>query len=248
MRTHRELIDNYHEASWALAMERVAIQQGEAAEELMNQLQDDPNAALPQHTVDRCQDTIRKAFSPFKVKRVKKAATRILIAAVLLGLMTTAACAISPQFREFISKIFYSVAETFTSMTLRDPQVEDGAGSQEQIVFSECGIQLEWLPEEYEYIEGSEESKFREVKFKNAQSDYIYIYVINHDDASVYNFDSESGTVTSVMIGDSEGWVLEEGNYRTIMWVDLQCNKVISIFSTNLTFENLLLLAQGLRY
>ena len=34
MKTHRELLDNYHEASWALAMEPVAIRQGEEAKAL----------------------------------------------------------------------------------------------------------------------------------------------------------------------------------------------------------------------
>ena len=40
--THRELLDNYYEASWALAMEQVAVRQGERAKELQKQLEEDP--------------------------------------------------------------------------------------------------------------------------------------------------------------------------------------------------------------
>ena len=53
MKTHRELVDGYLDASWALAMERVAIRQGNLAGELAERLEQDPGAAVPRHTVKR---------------------------------------------------------------------------------------------------------------------------------------------------------------------------------------------------
>ena len=55
MKTHRELVDGYLDASWALAMEKVAMRQGELAGELEKRLEQDPGAAVPRNTVKRCR-------------------------------------------------------------------------------------------------------------------------------------------------------------------------------------------------
>ena len=122
MKTHRELADGYLDASWALAMERVAIRQGDLAGELEDRLKQDPGAAVPRHTVKRCRAAIRRAFAP-PVKRAKAVLARVVIAAVLCGLLTSAACAISPDFKSFLTRIFYSVTEVFTAFTLQYPQM-----------------------------------------------------------------------------------------------------------------------------
>ena len=124
MKTHQELVDSYLDASWALAMEKVAMRQGELAGELEKRLEKDPGAAVPRRTVKRCRAAIRKAFSQ-PVRRVKAVLARVVIAAVLCGLLTTVACAISPDFKAFLTRIFYSVTEVFTAFTIQDPQMED---------------------------------------------------------------------------------------------------------------------------
>ena len=181
MKTHRELVDGYLDASWALAMERVAIRQGELAGALEEQLARDPDAAVPRRTVKRCRAAIRRAFAP-PARRVKTVLTRVLIAAALCGLLTTAACAVSPRFKAFLTHIFYSVAETFTAFTLQDPQIEDvGALQGEAQEFN--GLRFEWLPEGYEYVYVSPEKDFffifdttqKPLSFKDLPPKGIYV-------------------------------------------------------------------------
>lgn len=247
MKTHRELVDGYLDASWALAMERVAVRQGELAGALEERLARDPGAAVPRRTVKRCRAAIRRAFAPPPARRVRTVLTRVLIAAVLCGLLTTAACAVSPQFKAFLTHIFYSVAEVFTAFTLQDPQIEDvGALQGEAQEFN--GLRFEWLPEGYEYVDGEETARLRRVDFQNGQEEYIQIRVMALTEASAYTYDSESGEGERVEIGDYEGRLIDEGQYTLLFWVDEQRGEATMILASALPQEELLQLGESLRY
>ena len=247
MKTHRELVDGYLDASWALAMEQVAVRQGELAGALEERLDRDPGAAVPRRTVKRCRAAIRRAFAPPPARRVKTVLTRVLIAAVLCGLLTTAACAVSPQFKAFLTHIFYSVAETFTSLTLRDPRIEDVSKSHGQAI-EVNGLRFEWLPEGYEYVDGNETERLRRAEFENDESDRIRVRVMAAEDASAYTYDSEDADGEPIEIGDHEGELIDEDGYLTLFWIDEQQGKVIIILATDLSEEGLLQLARALRY
>ena len=198
MKTHRELVDSYLDASWALAMEKVAMRQGELAGELEKRLEQDPGAAVPRRTVKRCRAAIRKAFSQ-PVRQVKTVLARVVIAAVLCGLLTTVACAISPDFKAFLTRIFYSVTEVFTAFTLQDPQMEDvGALQGEAQEFD--GLRFEWLPKEYEYVDGKETEKSRWVEFADDRQGYIQIRVMGLSEDAAYTYDSEESVSSPVLI------------------------------------------------
>ena len=247
MKTHRELVDGYLDASWALAMEQVAVRQGELAGALEERLARDPGAAVPRRTVKRCRAAIRRAFAPPPARRVRTVLTRVLIAAVLCGLLTTAACAVSPQFKAFLTHIFYSVAETFTSLTLRDPQIEDVSKSHGQAI-EVNGLRFEWLPEGYEYVDGEETERSRWVEFEDDRQEYIQIRVMGLAEAAAYTYDSESGEGERVAIGDYEGRLIDEGPYTLLFWVDEQRGEATMILASALPQEELFQLARALRY
>lgn len=248
MRTHRELLDNYHQASWALAMERVAIRQGEEMKALEERLNSDPSAEVPASTVEHCKAAICRALRPAWRKRARRILSRILIAAVLCGIMTSAACAISPNFREFLARVFYSVAETFTAITLRDPRVEDVGATQGAIVYTNHGLIFEWLPDGYEYENGEETSQIQWVDFRKSQSEDIRIQVIKYNNSSTYNFDSELGDVETVVVGEFTGQLIEKDGKYSIYWVDSQQNEFVYITATGLSKERLLQFARGVIY
>lgn len=248
MKTHRELVDGYLDASWALAMEKVAMRQGELAGELEKRLEQAPEAAVPKHTVKRCRTTIRKAFSPPPVRRVKAILSKVVIAAVLCGLLTTVACAISPDFKAFLTRIFYSVTETFTSFTLRDPKIEDVAGMQGDTDQMYNGIRFEWLPEGYEYVDGKETERLQRAEFENTQHEYIQIRVMDLSEASAYTYDSQNGVGEDVKVGDLKGRLTDENGCLTLFWIDEKQGKATIILATNLSQEGLLQLAESIRY
>lgn len=244
MKTHRELLDGYVDASWALAMEKVAVRQGELAGDLEKQLEHDPEAEVPQRTVKRCRATIRRAFAPPPAKRLKVILARVVIAAVLCGILTTAAYAISPQFREFLDKIFYSVTEAFTSFSLQDPRIED-VGALQGEAKEINGLRFEWLPEGYEYVDGQETERLRRAEFENETGDYIRIRVTDTDESAAYTYDSETDNPVSVQIGVLKGWLNVDGTSTSLFWVDDQQGKAIMVLATNLPQEEILQLARA---
>lgn len=246
MKTHRELVDGYLDASWALAMERVAIRQGELAGELAERLEQDPGTAVPRRTVKRCRAAIRRAFAP-PVKRAKAVLARVVIAAVLCGLLTTAACAISPGFKAFLTHIFYSVTEVFTAFTLQDPQTED-IGALQGHAYEINGLRFEWLPEGYEYADGEETEKSQWVEFADDKQGYIQIRVMDLSEASAYTYDSEENRGHIVSIGDFKGQIIEEKESKELLWIDDQRGKIIFVMATDLSQEGLLQLAESIRY
>ena len=247
VKTHQELVDSYLDASWALAMEKVALRQGELAEELEERLKQDPDAAVPGRTIKRCRAAMRKAFAPPPVSRFKTVLARVVMAAVLCGLLTTVACAVSPQFKEFLTRIFYSVTEVFTAFTLQDPQTED-VGALQGHAYEINGVRFEWLPEGYEYVDGQETERLRRVEFENAQHEYIQIRVMGLAEAAAYTYDSEESINSSVMVGEFEGQLIERKGSRALLWIDDQQDKAIFVIATDLSQESILQLARALRY
>ena len=248
MKEHRRLLESYQELSWALAMEQVAIRQGEQARFLEEQLQNDPQAAVPQEIIDHGKNTIRKKFAAAPIKRVKGALAKALIAAVICALTISVACAFSPEFKEFLLRAFYSVAETFTSITFQDPQGENTADSQEPIKMEYCGLRFEWLPKGYEYVDGVVTSNLQWVDFENNQQDTISVRVAGSEDQTAYNYDYEQDTVTSITVGDHQGQIIENEDGMGLIWVDTGRMKSVSIYASHLSQEKFLQLAESLRY
>lgn len=55
MRNRDKLVEQYEDALFALLMDEVARSEGEAALLLNEQLQNDPNAEVPEEIRDRCE-------------------------------------------------------------------------------------------------------------------------------------------------------------------------------------------------
>lgn len=59
--------------------------------------------------------------------------TKVLVVAVICALMTSATCAFSPEFKAFLLRALYSIADPFTFITFQHPQVENAADNQGKI-------------------------------------------------------------------------------------------------------------------
>ena len=247
MKSHQELMDGYLDASWALAMEQVAIRKGNEAEALEETLAQDPNAAVPRHTVKRCRMLIRKAFAPPALKRVKGVLARAAIVAALCGIMTTAAYAVSPQFRAFLNRVFYFVTEHFTAFSIQNPEIEDVGAFQGELMEIH-GLRFEWLPEGYEYVDGKETERLQRVEFQNKSQDYIRVRVTDTENNSAYTYDSEGQYPVEVQIGECKGWLNSKEKIYTLFWVDEHQDKALFILTTALEQEELLQFACTLKY
>lgn len=248
MKKHRQLLDSYQEASWALAMDQVSLRQGQEAKALEEQLWNDPKSAVPQEIIDHCKATIRRKFAVSPIRRVKSMLSKVLVAAVICALMTSVACAFSPDFKAFLLRAFYSIAETFTSITFQGPQTENIVDAQEPLDLELHGLEFKWLPEGYEYVAGEETPISQWVDFTNEQSDMICFRVDSSEDRTAYNYNHEADTIIPVTVGTYPGQIIQNENGSTLIWVDSERMKAISIFATNLSQDKLLQLARSLRY
>ena len=63
MTQKEQLWENYEDAVFAILMDAVAEQEGEKGLQLMEELEHDPSAQVPEEVQRRAEKTIRKAFA-----------------------------------------------------------------------------------------------------------------------------------------------------------------------------------------
>lgn len=102
--THREtLYTNYEDALFTLMMDSVAQSEGERLLLENARLNQDPDAALPESLLRRCQKTIDRAFAKQKRKatgRITKKIVKFLpFVAIIIVMMAVLAYAAFPEFR-----------------------------------------------------------------------------------------------------------------------------------------------------
>lgn len=103
MTNREQLYENYEDALFAILMDDLAETEGERLLELNQQLQDDPNAAIPDEVRQRCIAVINREFAKKKraasVQRAKKALKILPWAVVIAMALMAVAFAAFPAFR-----------------------------------------------------------------------------------------------------------------------------------------------------
>ena len=84
---------------------------------------------------------------------------------MICALMTSVACAFLPELNVFLLRAFYSIADIFTSITFQDSKEGNLAEEQEPLELELHGLRFEWLPGDYEYVDGSEPPTAQRVDF-----------------------------------------------------------------------------------
>lgn len=262
--TERErLIQQYEDALFALLMEEVAQAEGEEALRLNEQLQHDPNAAIPEDTQRRCERTIRSAFAKQTARRVRrrtwKVLRRVAVVAMLGVILLTTTFAAFPQFRVTTLNAMLDVYDTYSE--LRAPQGYDRPRDGEAVVKDglvyHYNIALEWVPDGYEFSEGGRGAG-NHVFFINREGFDIYVLVTLIKPGMVYQFDTEDALETDVTIqGYPAKLHVKEIDYtpgvapyteRSLIWIDEQNQTVMYVAAMDLTQQEILDLAEGVRW
>ena len=95
MTQKEQLWENYEDAVFAILMDAVAEQEGEKGLQLMEELEHDPSAQVPEEVQKRAEKTIRKAFAAKNREPVKRFTFKVVqrIAVAVLVVVITTACA-----------------------------------------------------------------------------------------------------------------------------------------------------------
>lgn len=124
MTNREQLYENYEDALFAILMDDLAETEGERLLELNQQLQDDPDAAIPDEVRQRCIAVINREFAKKKraasVQRAKKVLKILPWAVVIAMALMAVAFAAFPSFRTGVLNIIKTISPDHTSWSFQE--------------------------------------------------------------------------------------------------------------------------------
>ena len=133
--TRREkLEEQYEDAYFALLMDAVAEKEGARLEELNDQLNQDPGAAVPEEADRRCRKVIDQHFAAQRHsgywRTTKRVLNRVAIVAAVMMLLFTTAFALSEDFRISTLNLLITVEERYTRLEMKNDNPDENLDSQ----------------------------------------------------------------------------------------------------------------------
>ena len=271
MKNREQLWEDYEEARFALLMDALAEAEGEEALRLSEALNRDPEGALPPEVDRRCEAVIREAFVQRRLHATGRTAvrwlTKVLVAAMLGAVMFAAAFALSEDVRVATLNTVIKVMDDRTQITFESADGDTGGtaappaeGTAAEEWTHPYSIALEWVPEGFEL----EKYQSDEVSYRNDAGDEILVSVDRYSEDLVYTFDTEDRTAKTVEVQGhratlysatekklqsiNELFGTELWSDRIVVWMDDANQEIWFVYASNLTEEEMLRLAEGVRW
>ncbi len=234
---HERLLEKYEDAYFALLMEDVVKKEGERLETLNEILQNNPEAAVPEHLDKRCLETISRHFARRQHRSALRKTGKVLrliavIMAVTMLLLTTA-FAVSEEFRVATLNLMLKVTNEYTQFDIvrdRGNEKTETQTPKRQNTFEYFeNAEIGWLPEGFEYCKG-EYNLF--ARFENTDGVWLKIYIL--DGSYSVSMDTENpDSIENIMINGNEGLCVVKNDYVNIITVDLTNNLFIHVMASN---------------
>lgn len=236
----QDLQEQYEDALFSLMMEQVAEEEGRKAAALNQQLQDDPAAAVPASVRQRCEQTIRKAFSARKRKKVRRTLCKVMKTVVLVVLVLWVTLTISfaavPNFKARVLNTVLNVIETHTDFTL--------AELRKQPVPPELQVDPGWIPEGFELVDDDSIRDGAWKSYRHPDSGAtLRIEKFYPADVSV---DTEDAEIENIEIQGYPAKLITKNHEVSIIWLNSDCNVVYLIFTEWVPVEDALKFAENI--
>ena len=144
MTQKEQLWEQYEDAVFAILMDAVAEQEGKRGFQLMEELEHDPSAQVPEGVQRKAEKTIRKAFAAKNRESMKhftvKVAQRIAIAVFAAAVLTAGTFAAFPEVRANLYNLIIREYEDHTEFNYAE-QFSDEYSS------ADFTIEPGWLPD-----------------------------------------------------------------------------------------------------
>ena len=149
MTQKEQLWENYEDAVFAILMDAVAEQEGEKGLQLMEELEHDPSAQVPEEVQKRAEKTIRKAFAAKNREPVKRFTFKVVqrIAVAVLVVVITTACAFA-AFPEVRANVLNTIIRTFEDHT----EFDFAAPETEKVTSSNYAMKVNLIPEGFQQV------------------------------------------------------------------------------------------------
>ena len=165
MTQKEQLWEKYEDAVFAILMDEVAEQEGKRGLQLMEELEHDPSAQVPEEVQRRAEKTIRKAFAAKNREPVKrftlKAMQRVAIAVFAAVLLAAGTFAAFPEVRANLYNLIIREYEDHTEFDYTE-QFSDEYSS------ADFTIEPGWLPDGFTL---SDEGKIDALIYKTYQNE-----------------------------------------------------------------------------
>lgn len=248
--TRREkLIDNYEDALFAVLMDKVAEEEGAKLREENQRLQNDPEAAVPEHVDAVARQTIRKAFAGQNRRSALHVARRVLNTVAMIVLICSAifvtAYAAFPEVRvKTLNLLIQSSDVASRIMVLNDGEISnrENSGNEEKVL---CGYSLPTLPEFF-VVEMNEDQHGGWVEYANAQEETLRIDIMKR--GTKYIDTEDVDTFEDVVINGYSGIISEKGNRICISWSDINQDNYLTLVCINFQRNVALEIAQQILF
>lgn len=261
MTRHEQLMENYEDALFALLMDEVAQREGEKLRKENRRLQEDPAAAVPLRTDQRCLRTIRSALSQTKRKSALRTARRVFskvsVVAVACIMLFAVVYAAVPEVRVGTLNLLIEVSDVSTKLKLTGmgtPPAQPGTTAADNGGITLMGYRFPAPPEGFvldeELVSINDNSAI--VWFIKSETEYLYYDVSIVGEGTNTYVDTEDAEVTQIKIHGYDGLLIEKVNLIGpevhIIWGDTDRSAFCSIFSTGVDVEVIVSLAEQVRY
>lgn len=237
--THREtLYTNYEDALFTLMMDSVAQSEGERLLLENARLNQDPDAALPESLLRRCQKTIDRAFAKQKRKATGRATKKVFkvlpLVAVIVATMAVLAYAAFPEFRSGVLNLM--LKHNASSI---DWSFVDDTGIDAQSAIPESPTFMAELPEGYELFNYWNNSDMEQADYrsKTAEDGRIIISVLHGENASANTDIQESDYYEQILIQKYLAMLIVKDGQTCITWGDPNIPCYVMLRTTGMDFS-----------
>ena len=242
MTQKEQLWEQYEDAVFAILMDAVAEQEGKRGLQLMEELEQDPSAQVPEEVQRKAEKTIRKAFAAKNRESMKhftfKVAQRIAIAVFAAAVLTAGTFAAFPEVRANLYNLIIREYEDHTEFNYAE-QFSDEYSS------ADFTIEPGWLPDGFTL---SDEGQVDALIYKTYQNK-------NKADVSITKrimsggpllVDSENAIKTKITIQKHEATLIEKEAWRCLVIPMPKDDKIVYFESNGVSSADVIKIAENL--
>ena len=204
MGSYEELLEQYEDAYFALLMYEVDIKEGEKAMKEMEMLENDPQYAVPEETMERCRRLIRRRFAQKRLRRIggkaKQVVNKVAVVALVAMLCFSTAFAASGSFRVSTLNFLIETFDDRTDFTF----LPSAGGGQLGVIFS-----VDWIPDGYTLVENGAGSMCMWRYYSDTDGHRLEIEVSQSGHQSL-SIDTEDNEVVDMTIQGKPGWLVHQ--------------------------------------
>ena len=243
MTQKEQLWENYEDAVFAILMDVVAEQEGEKGLQLMEELEHDPSAQVPEEVQRRAEKTIRKAFAAQSRRSARHVGFRMFqrIAVAVMLVILTAVCAFA-AFPEMRVNVLNMIEQTFSDYT--DFNVT--SGDSDEYSSATFTIKPAWLPENFSLTDEGENNASVFSMYENGAGGVLFISENKATDLSMA-VDTENAEKQDIKIQDYQAKLIEKDNWRCILFLVPEKNMLVYIDAENVPTEQLMKVAENIQ-